>query len=1247
MNSLVKNPARALLATLALSSLGGCGGAVQTRNETTIARRPAVDPALAEARARARAMPNDAAAQTTWADLEAFGEGGDPAAVDASMARAVALAPEDVGLAYAQGVIAAHRGRPGEAVDALLRVLQHGPSSTDPLATDYVGESVLMLRGLSTDAPDVYTRVIPTVEALYRAPGNLGFTARRIAFFWLLDRARVTGDVARVTALEQEMSCPTTARVAGPFGIYPMRAFDTALAAEGSGPMAARYDLGPGRGMAATRTVEGEQCGLELRSTERATSGAGTRVVEATLHANATGHYTLALDTEASVRVSIDGHSVGVIDRRREEHPVVVMLPLELTAGDHELEIKVTSREAVSWLAWTLDAQSGNYDPAVHSRPPETSERAVGRYVIVRSLRSGGLRIAAREAMIRFSGGEELVTEGTTSPWLQLAADIVSSDTFAPESRRTDDERALVARSLERDPNSYRPIFDNAAMEPEQDRRLAALRAVAERFPQLPSAWLYLRDQLINAEFFAEARTALAHAAEASPESCTVRGAQFDDLIDRGRYPAAEAFIPSLMVCNARDRSALSLAMARRDWPAADAEMARLSPMLTDDERREIGLAMASARGDTAAETRLRAEVEREAEEGALVVLQADRRYAAGDRAGARQILETEAARAPDETQNLRRLLFALSSRDIMEPYRVDGLAAVRRFEASGRNYTGFPSVLVFDYMVTRIQENGSAIDLVHQIFRIQTQQGIEHFAAIPLPGRVLTVRVVRPDGTILEPNEVAAQTDLPPLSIGDYVEYELVREHAPRWGDGYQSDGWTFQNYAEPFDHSEMVFVAPEAMPLTFDVRGPVPPAVVTTEGGLRTHRFLMTEQRPLVAEPNAFPEPAVQPSLRAGVRVSWERMLGSVDDLLADRDPVDPSAARLLAREIHAGPEVPAALRVQRIHRWVVENIEASDGFFEFAPSMISVRSGSPVRVLRYLLAAAGIDATIGVARRADGDRPHDLPSSAVYSEAVVRVSIEGRDLWLSTLGRGTAHNLLPPTLAGQEVVMLDGQLTHARLPLTQGQPTQQQTQLTVDVQPNGAALIEGQIVWSGVEAAQLREALRDVPPAERNRVIAERFVPSIIPGGEGDPARVAILGLDDWEEPVTIRFAAASNALFSRDEQAIRMAPLFQTGIEREFAQLSVRTTSELLSHVRQELELTVRGPFNFVPPPSRRAEGPGGAMAEVISETNADGSAHTIRRIAVPTSVVPVADYAALTRFCEQVAAMESQSVAIRR
>jgi len=59
-----RNPkvARALLTSLALTALGGCGGAVQSRGETTIARRPSVDPALAEARARARAMPNDAAA---------------------------------------------------------------------------------------------------------------------------------------------------------------------------------------------------------------------------------------------------------------------------------------------------------------------------------------------------------------------------------------------------------------------------------------------------------------------------------------------------------------------------------------------------------------------------------------------------------------------------------------------------------------------------------------------------------------------------------------------------------------------------------------------------------------------------------------------------------------------------------------------------------------------------------------------------------------------------------------------------------------------------------------------------------------------------------------------------------------------------------------------------------------------------------------------------------------------------------
>src|SRR5690606_2565843 len=119
-------------------------------------------------------------------------------------------------------------------------------------------------------------------------------------------------------------------------------------------------------------------------------------------------------------------------------------------------------------------------------------------------------------------------------------------------------------------------------------------------------------------------------------------------------------------------------------------------------------------------------------------------------------------------------------------------------------------------------------------------------------------------------------------------------------------------------------IFVAPTGMALHFDARGPVPAPEIQDRDGLRAYRFLMTEQRALTREPNTLPDPPDLPSLRAGTRVAWDRMVEAVYDRMLDLDVEDPAARRLLAQEILNGEPLPPRDRVQRVHRWVMENVE-----------------------------------------------------------------------------------------------------------------------------------------------------------------------------------------------------------------------------------------------------------------------------------------------------------------------------------
>ncbi len=1218
--------------TLALA-LTACGGATRTggggASEPTARRGPT---ALELARTAARERPTDPIARRALLEHELLAPGGSADEAERVLA-SIPPAERDIRVAYLAGLIHAQHGRANDAVDAFVSVLTLSLRSDDPFATQLARSALAYLRDGELDADRFDERVGPAMQALF--DGAPASQIRRSAFHWLYDRAYRHGDPARAATLARTMGCPVRARVAGPFGLAVLGGFDTTLPAEGSGPMQDRYDLGPGRGTTDTRTVEAVGCVIAIGGNSRATRGPGSRVVEAEIDAPEAGAYVLAIDSSANVRATLDGREVLVVDRRGVEQPSVVEADVTLTQGRHELELRITSREAEPRLAWML----GRGSRTTAARP----ESPLEGFLIVETRSLEGRSIAAREGL------RHVFTEDGTSAMLILAARISSNDPFVASTQREDDERRLVRRAVERDPAALGPARRLASLEQNAADRLTMRRELRERFPTVLSVELDLHDELREASLVGEARESLARAQALRPSSCPVLAATYDDLQARDRVAEARALLPRLVACDARDESILASAAARRDWAAVEAELTRLAPLWSPRQLRASRLSLARARGDAATERRLQAELETEAGEARMTIVSADRRYAERDRHGALEVLDREAARAPDESRDLRRLMFALSGADVMQPHRRDGLAAIRAFEASGRRYDGHSAVLLFDYMVTRVLPSGGAIDLVHQIYRVQSQEGVERFGELTLSGRVLTVRVVAPDGSIREPDAIRDSTTMPPLHIGDYVEYEVVRERGPVWGDSYLSDGWVFQNFSAPFDHSEMTFVSPPDLELTFDVRGPVPPPTVTTENGLRVTRFLMTQVLPLTREPDSVDDPPIVPSLRAGVRVTWDRMLGAVADQLLDSDLADPAIERLLTDDIGAGASESPATRVQRIHRWVLENIEPSDGsFFEQAALMVAARAGNRARALRYLLNAAGVPATIAVSRDLAGARPGALPDSELYGQFLVGASIGGSRIWLQTGGRGLPHAFMSPTVASQDAIVLEAGLPHVAIPAEQGSGSQRRVEADVQVSPQGVALLSVRLSFTGFEAAGTRNAILEIPEGDRATLLAERLVPSMIPGGRADPRRLEIRGLDDWEAPLEILFVAESAALFARDGEAqrVRMVPLFATDLEGEFAALRSRTTTMLAGGVDREVVLHVRGPGVVRPPQDRSVRGPRtGAGAMVASSVTSDGVVTIRHRVVLPLGTTSAADYPALVQFCRAATEIERASITI--
>lgn len=1219
-----------------LSLLAGCGGAQHGSGGGALAE-------IERVRAEAAAHPDDAALQRRLAEWELLGDGGDVERAEAAIAHASELAPNDVGLAYLRAVLAEQHGQADAALEAFLAVVSGATTSEDPLAPIYAESALAYLHDLRIDAPRFVERARPVLEAAFAAPGHVGMPVRRQLYLWLAGLALERADVAEEHRLDAVLGAPTSVRVAGPFGITVLAGFDEELPAEGAGPLADRYDLGPGRGTIPTRTVEAEHAVLSLvHDAPPEARGPGTRVVEGTLHAAASGRHVLVLGVSGSVQVRIDGQVVARIDRREHWYGANLYLPLDLTAGDHELELKVASRVSSPSLVWLLDHAEGAYSPEAGVNLEPDPEGPLALFATADVMSDRGDTVGVRELLRTRASAD------ASAALLSLAARVAASDPFVPETRRADDERRLVALATARDPNAYWAASQAASLETGDVESLAAQRAVAERFSHMASVQLGLAATLASAGYVADADAAIERASALRPDACAVASARNASLASRGRIDQMEPLVAQLVACDAGSSARFDLLVGRRDWAGARTELARLAPLLDQDAQRSLALRIARASGDRAEEDRLVAEMEADAQPGETVVRQADRSYAAGRRAEALATVEAEAARVPRRASDLRSLEFALSGHDVMDAWRVDGLDVVRRFEASGRSYEGHAAVLVFDYMVTRVFDDGSALDLVHQIYRLQTAEGVERFGSLDLSGRVLTVRAIGPGGVTREPDAIESSTDMPPLEIGDYVEYEFVREHGPSWGDAYQSDGWVFQNFTSPFDHSEMVFVAPVGMPLTFDVRGPVPPPTTHDEDGLRSTRFVMEQSQPLVAEPHWVALPPVLPSLRAVARVSWDRMYGGVYDGLLGLDVHDPAAVRLLEEDVFEHAEgLSDREKARRIYRWVMDNVEAADNsFYQSAPLMVAARRGSRLRVIRYLLSLAGIDARVIYARELASSPPiDDAPDSSVYASSLLAVMLDEGPLYLATIGRGVAYDYLPPTLRGQDAIVVEPGLRHVTLPTSQGTPARQRIEGTVEIAENGVARVTVTLSFEGAAGAELRTGIEQIAPAERASVLAERFVPSVVPGASADPSAVTVQGLDDWDAPLAIAFVAETAGLVRPARDGFHIVPLFASGLEPAFARLEARTTTELVGEVDTQVTLSIRGPGVLHAPEPAELHGPLGASATLGVARGQDGAITLTRHVRLPIGLVPVATYPAFAEFCRGTTQLDQRTVVI--
>ncbi|MEM9191393.1 MAG: hypothetical protein AAGF12_19635, partial [Myxococcota bacterium] len=384
-------------------------------------------------RSRAAENPDDPAAWRTLAEAEMFYPGGDAERVRDAIDRAVDLAPSDPVVTFLSMYDHLSHGRYPAALAAGTSAVEQARTSADPLAP-YVGEVALAyLRELGSNAPNFDALATPVFERAYSDPQHLGIRSRVYALHALYSVGRRKADQARLERLESDQPCVTSARVAGPFGPHTLLTFDQTLPAEGRGPLAERYDLGPGRGEFPVREVDAFNCSLPLGGGPLRASGGF--VVETTIEVSESGSHAFYIASADAFKLSVDGELVDAVDNRRSRPGSLHVLVADLEAGTREVEVKVATRNNGPSLEIYVDRQGAfpGYDPAGAEPPLEPSDPFRAALAsIVATLR--GDAVTARQRLVPFLRGD------VPGPLRELQAYAAGSYPYITEAKAADEQ---------------------------------------------------------------------------------------------------------------------------------------------------------------------------------------------------------------------------------------------------------------------------------------------------------------------------------------------------------------------------------------------------------------------------------------------------------------------------------------------------------------------------------------------------------------------------------------------------------------------------------------------------------------------------------------------------------------------------------------------------------------------------------------------------------------------------------------
>ncbi|MDB4976889.1 MAG: hypothetical protein JWN48_5230, partial [Myxococcaceae bacterium] len=403
----------------------------------------------------------------------------------------------------------------------------------------------------------------------------------------------------------------------------------------------------------------------------------------------------------------------------------------------------------------------------------------------------------------------------------------------------------------------------------------------------------------------------------------------------------------------------------------------------------------------------------------------------------------------------------------------------------------------------------------------------------------------------------------------------------------------------------------------------------------------------RSLTPEPGSVASREFLTTINLGENVRWQSYYESLRDLLLDKEMFDPAAQEFALELLGAAARGTPSQKADVLYRWVTEQVESTNDVFGSAPSMLSARTGSRERILKYLLQLAGVPSELVLARGVEADHSEaQLPDPETFGYLLLRVATEKGPLLVHAGARHAPFGFLPPQVRGERALVVNERSEQTETPADDLARELRTVDLDITLSADGQGKLHIRETHRGASAVEWRNDLDAIPAAELNTRFEQSYAANVIPG-----ARLTSLKLearDLPEAPLVLDYEVDVTDLGQRTGTLQRIGGLFPALLSPRYARQGGRTTTEIVSPA-QAVDVNTR----FTLPKGARVVAlPKGGVLGHPSHASFESSAETHgeklelkRSLRLPISRVAPTDYPGFASFCRGADAIEASELVV--